>query len=92
MAEEILDKVRDVVEGEIDFKGQKRAELIGTLLLAITGLIAFNVGWVKQDIVLAMYLGGAGTALSFIAVVPPWPFYNKDPAKWLPVGSGLTVG
>jgi signal peptidase complex subunit 1 len=41
---------------------------------------------------LAVYLGAAGTALAFVAVVPSWPFYNKDPVKWLPVGSGLTVG
>ena len=63
-----------------------------TSWLTCSQFIAFSIGWMKQDIVLAVYLGAAGTALAFVAVVPSWPFYNKDPVKWLPVGSGLTVG
>lgn len=35
-----------------------------------------------------MYVGLGGTALTFLLVVPPWPFYNKNPVKWLPAGSG----
>jgi len=37
-----------------------------------------------QDIRLALYVGLAGTALTFLVVVPPWPFYNKNPEDWLP--------
>lgn len=37
-----------------------------------------------QDIQLALYIGLAGTALTFLVVVPPWPFYNKNPEGWLP--------
>jgi signal peptidase complex subunit 1 len=37
----------------------------------------------KQDILLTVYIGLAGTALTFLAVVPPWPFYNKNPEPWL---------
>jgi signal peptidase complex subunit 1 len=38
----------------------------------------------QQDIRLALYIGLAGTALTFLVVVPPWPFYNKNPEGWLP--------
>ena len=38
-----------------------------------------------QDIKLAVYLGLGGTAATFLLVVPPWPFFNKNPVKWLPV-------
>jgi signal peptidase complex subunit 1 len=38
----------------------------------------------QQDIRLALYIGLAGTALTFLVVVPPWPFYNKNPEDWLP--------
>jgi signal peptidase complex subunit 1 len=37
-----------------------------------------------QDIRLSLYIGLAGTALTFLVVVPPWPFYNKNPEGWLP--------
>ena len=47
-------------------------------------IIAFLVGFAQQDIKLALYIGLAGTALTFLVVVPPWPFYNKNPEDWLP--------
>jgi signal peptidase complex subunit 1 len=46
-------------------------------------IIAFLVGYMSQDILLTLYVGLAGTALTFLAVVPPWPFYNKNPEPWL---------
>lgn len=36
-----------------------------------------------QDIKLTLYIGLAGTAITFLAVVPPWPMYNKNPEPWL---------
>lgn len=50
--------------------------------------IAFFVGYFTQDITLALKVGLAGTAVTFVAIVPPWPFFNKHPVKWLPVGGG----
>ncbi|KYK61892.1 hypothetical protein DCS_03037 [Drechmeria coniospora] len=117
MAEQILDTVRDVVEGQIvrppdcntsrrplrgcpstllmqladmrqDFHGQRRAENFATLLLALSGLLAFNIGYYYQDIRMAVFIGLGGTLLTFLLVTPPWPFYNKNPVKWLPAGSG----
>jgi signal peptidase complex subunit 1 len=35
-----------------------------------------------HDIKLAVYVGLAGTACTFLVVTPPWPFYNKRPLKW----------
>jgi signal peptidase complex subunit 1 len=54
-------------------------------------IIAFFVGYFTQDIRLSLYVGLAGTALTFLAVVPPWPFYNKNPEGWLPA-SNATQG
>lgn len=88
MAEEILDKIRDVVEGQIDFDGQRRAEGFATLLLGLSALLAFNIGYQYQDIQKAMYVGLGGSALTFIIVVPPWPFFKTHPVKWLPAGAG----
>lgn len=27
----------------------------------------------------------------FVAVVPAWPFFKRNPVKWLPVGGGAQV-
>lgn len=50
--------------------------------------IAFVVGYLLQDIKLSVYIALGGAALVFVAVVPPWPFFNKHPVQWLPVGGG----
>ncbi|KAI9832503.1 MAG: hypothetical protein M1819_004292 [Sarea resinae] len=90
MADQILDKLREAFEGQIDFEGQRLADLLATFLLAGTGLIAFIVGYILQDIRLSLYMGLAGTALTCLAVVPPWPYFNKHPVHWLPADNGLT--
>jgi len=97
MADETLEKVRDIAEGQIDFEGQRTAELLATVLLAAVGGIAFVVGFFLQDIKLALYIGLTGTVLTFVVVVPPWPFLNRNPVRWLPVAGsevasqGITV-
>ncbi|KAK0621285.1 microsomal signal peptidase 12 kDa subunit-domain-containing protein [Bombardia bombarda] len=88
MAEQILDQIRDVAEGQIDFEGQKLAELIANVALSVVGAIAFLVGYLLQDIKLAVLIGLGGTALTFLVAIPAWPFYNRNPVKWLPVGGG----
>jgi signal peptidase complex subunit 1 len=54
-------------------------------------VISFLVGFFLQNITLALKVGLAGTALTFLVVVPPWTFFNKHPVKWLPVGGGTIV-
>ncbi|KAL1905171.1 hypothetical protein Sste5344_009117 [Sporothrix stenoceras] len=73
MADQLLDQIRDVAEGQILFVSQA---------------ITFVVGYILQDIKLAVYIALGGTALTFVAIIPPWPFFNKNPVKWLPVGRG----
>jgi signal peptidase complex subunit 1 len=53
-------------------------------------ILAFLVGFMTQDILLSLYIGLAGTALTFLAVVPPWPFYNKNAEDWLPARSAAS--
>lgn len=50
--------------------------------------IAFVVGYSTQDIALTLWVGLAGTALAFLIVVPPWPFFNKHPLQWAAAGGG----
>ncbi|KAK1835232.1 putative microsomal signal peptidase 12kda subunit [Podospora conica] len=88
MAEQLLEQVRDVVDGQIDFEGQKLVEQINNVALTAVGVIAFLVGYLLQDIKLALWIALGGTALIFVVAVPPWPIYNRNPVKWLPIGGG----
>ncbi|CAK7207813.1 hypothetical protein SEUCBS139899_010628 [Sporothrix eucalyptigena] len=88
MADQLLDQIRDVAEGQIDFEGQRLCDTLATVLLSIVGAITFVVGYFLQDIKLSVYIALAGTALTFLVIIPPWPFYNKNPVKWLPIGGG----
>ncbi|KAK2039733.1 microsomal signal peptidase 12 kDa subunit [Colletotrichum somersetense] len=92
MADQILDQVRDVAEGQIDFEGQKLADLLATIVLSASGVLSFIIGYLLQDIKLAVYVGLAGTVLTFLLVVPPWPFYKQHPVKWLELGSRTGSG
>jgi signal peptidase complex subunit 1 len=82
MADQLLDQLRDAVDGQIDFEGQKLVELVATALLLVSGALAFIVGYVLEDIKLVGYIGFAGAALTFVVAMPPWPFYNKHPVRW----------
>ncbi|TVY71564.1 Signal peptidase complex subunit [Lachnellula suecica] len=86
MADQLLEQVREAAEGQIDFEGQKLAELLATILLCTVGGISFLYGYFLQDIKLALYIGLGGTALTLALIVPPWPFFNTHPVRWLPVG------
>ncbi|EEA24682.1 hypothetical protein EYB25_004211 [Talaromyces marneffei] len=79
----ILGPIQDAFEGQIDFHGQQLAETLSTVLLIISGITAFIVGYIQQDIYLTLWVGLAGTAFTGLVVIPPWPFYNRNPEKWL---------
>ncbi|KAJ9642876.1 hypothetical protein H2201_005822 [Coniosporium apollinis] len=90
MADALLESVRDVLEGQIDFEGQRLAELLSTAMLATAGFVSFIVGYMTQNIQLTLWIGLAGAALTLLAVVPPWPFFNKNPIDWLPPQQGIS--
>ncbi|KAM0704885.1 hypothetical protein Q7P35_007672 [Cladosporium inversicolor] len=80
----LLDRARDIYEGEIDFRGQSLADFLTTFLLVATSILSVIIGFTTQDIYKTLYIGLSGTALTFLLVVPQWPFYNKKPENWLP--------
>ena len=57
-------------------------------------IIAFVSGLILQNIHVTLWVGLAGTALTFLIVVPPYPFYNRNQLRWLPGGgiSGSLAG
>lgn len=48
------------------------------------------MGYVQQDIYLTLWVGLAGTAITVLVIVPPWPVFNQHPEPWLRLGKGGT--
>ncbi|KAL8791492.1 MAG: hypothetical protein Q9213_000109 [Squamulea squamosa] len=90
MADQLLQQAQDLFEGQIDFEGQKLTELFSTIILALTGLLAFVLGFAQQNIWMTLWIGLGGTALTFLVVVPPYPIYNENPENWLRANSGIS--
>ncbi|MCJ1406509.1 hypothetical protein MMC19_000574 [Ptychographa xylographoides] len=88
MADQLIVQARELLEGQIDFEGQRKAELFTSSLLAGAGLIAFIIGYIQQDIHLTLWVGLLGTLITALLVVPPWPFYNQNAQKWLGSSKG----
>jgi signal peptidase complex subunit 1 len=101
--DEMLEQVRDAVEGQIvrfdnhqcfsnkqlihipqDFEGQRLAQLINYAFLSTFGVFSFLTGFFTANVYNALWVGLAGAVITMLAVVPPWPFYNKNPVQWLP--------
>lgn len=66
------------------------------LMTSTFQVVAFIVGFVYEDIYLTLWTGLAGTVVTALAVIPPWPVYNKNPESWLVVpnpqaGAGIVV-
>ncbi|KAI5365446.1 Putative signal peptidase complex subunit Spc1/SPCS1 [Septoria linicola] len=80
----ILEQARTIYEGEIDFEGQRLAEYITYGFLSLVGAVAFLIGFSTQNIYNTLYIGLGGTALTFLIVAPPWPYFNQKPLHWLP--------
>ncbi|KAJ5263771.1 hypothetical protein N7478_011376 [Penicillium angulare] len=80
----LLAPVQDALEGEIDFHGQRLADLLSTVLL----IVSFLVGYIYKDIHLTLWVGLGGTLFTAFAVVPPWPFYNQNPEGWYKQNGG----
>ncbi|VDK74561.1 unnamed protein product [Litomosoides sigmodontis] len=69
----------------IDFVGQRKAERIFQVILVLTALIGYGIGYVTQQLSYAIYTLCSGFILSCILVVPPWPYLRRNPIHWQPV-------
>ena len=45
----------------------------------------------RQDIYSTLYIGLGGTALAFVLIVPPWPWFNRHAIPWLPARNPSAV-
>ncbi|KAI8977806.1 microsomal signal peptidase subunit [Trametes punicea] len=78
------DFVQKLIEGKIDFEGQKLAENIARHSLIVATAVSFVAGFALQSLRVTFGLFASSVVLLSIVVIPPWPIYNRHPVKWLP--------
>uniref|UniRef100_A0A0Q3VE93 Signal peptidase complex subunit 1 n=2 Tax=Setaria italica TaxID=4555 RepID=A0A0Q3VE93_SETIT len=67
----------------MDWQGQKRAEMLMQVLLVAAAVAAFLVGYLRGDFQLMLLVYAGGVVLTALVTVPNWPFFNRNPLKWL---------
>ncbi|OUM69085.1 hypothetical protein PIROE2DRAFT_2969 [Piromyces sp. E2] len=73
------------MKDDIDFEGQKLTEKLMQLILIVFGVISFIVGFCMQSVRISCYIMLVGIIVTALVILPPWPFYSKNPIKFLPV-------
>ncbi|KAI0331532.1 microsomal signal peptidase subunit [Cubamyces sp. BRFM 1775] len=76
--------IQKLLEGKIDFEGQKLVERIARDTLVAATLVSFIAGFALQSLRVTFGLFALFVVLLSIVVIPPWPMYNRHPVKWLP--------
>uniref|UniRef100_A0ACD5XX58 Uncharacterized protein n=1 Tax=Avena sativa TaxID=4498 RepID=A0ACD5XX58_AVESA len=67
----------------MDWQGQKSAEMLMQVLLVASAVASFLVGYVMADFQLMLLVYAGGVVLTALVTVPNWPFFNRNPLKWL---------
>ncbi|OJA14647.1 hypothetical protein AZE42_02673 [Rhizopogon vesiculosus] len=76
--------LQELVEGRIDFNGQKKADDIVRVVLITSTLLSFVVGFTLSSLKITLSTFALSTVALSLVVLPPWPMFNKHPVKWLP--------
>ncbi|KAF8803990.1 microsomal signal peptidase 12 kDa subunit [Phlegmacium glaucopus] len=77
--------IQEIMEGKIDFAGQKSVESISRVVLVASTVASFIIGFALQDMRLTFAILALTSASLLLVVLPPWPMFNRHPVKWLPV-------
>ncbi|KAF8497894.1 microsomal signal peptidase [Russula emetica] len=75
--------LRQYLEGQIDFEGQKLVERIAHYATIELAVFSFFIGFLFQSIQVTFATFGLGVAAILVLVIPPWSMYNKHPVTWL---------
>ncbi|KAJ8597171.1 microsomal signal peptidase 12 kDa subunit, partial [Rhizopogon salebrosus TDB-379] len=76
--------LNELLEGRIDFKGQKRADDIVRVVLITSTFLSFVIGFTLSSLWITFSTFVLCTVALSLVVLPPWPMFNQHPAKWLP--------
>ncbi|KAG1792307.1 microsomal signal peptidase 12 kDa subunit [Suillus plorans] len=75
--------IQELVEGRIDFKGQKTADDIVRVVLITSTFLSFIIGFAFSSLMITMSTFALCTVALSLVVLPPWPMFNRHPVTWL---------
>ncbi|CAO3676330.1 unnamed protein product [Rhizopus microsporus] len=75
--------IADAFECTIDFDGQRLVDKLMHILLIVTGIISFVSGYSTQSLQVLLIAFAFGLGVTALAVIPPWPIYNKHPQPFI---------
>mmetsp|Transcript_1100 Transcript_1100/g.2460 ORF Transcript_1100/g.2460 Transcript_1100/m.2460 type:complete len:90 (-) Transcript_1100:1164-1433(-) len=67
----------------MDYEGQRLSELLFYWLIIGFGGVGWVIGYFRQEFFIVFKFWLVGVVLSVVLCVPDWPFYNRNPIKWL---------
>ncbi|KAK3034097.1 hypothetical protein RJ639_034077 [Escallonia herrerae] len=67
----------------MDWQGQRLAEQLMQIMLLAFAVIAFIIGYGLGSFQMMLLVYAGGVVLTTLITVPNWPFFNRNPLKWL---------
>ncbi|SCU79200.1 LAMI_0A07734g1_1 [Lachancea mirantina] len=80
---EIMQEVQKKLTFPIDFASQRRADTLVFRVLLFGTITACFVGFLTQSVVNLVWCFGISYFLSLLAVLPSYPWYNKQRPTWV---------
>ncbi|RRT35332.1 hypothetical protein BHE74_00057948 [Ensete ventricosum] len=67
----------------MDWQGQKLAKIFMQIILLVSTITAFGIGYTISSFQIMMLTYSGGVVLTALITVPNWPFFNHHHLKWL---------
>lgn len=75
-------KLLKKLDPEIDHVGQEFSERLMHLILMVGYTLGFILGLITKDLTYTLVLSVGATVFGFVATVPSWPYFRKNPLKF----------
>ncbi|CAL5338158.1 hypothetical protein CsSME_00021634 [Camellia sinensis var. sinensis] len=67
----------------MDWQGQKLVEHLMQILLVVFAVMAITMGYALGSFQTMLLIYASGVVITTLITVPNWPFFNRNPLKWL---------
>lgn len=79
---DLVESLKGVLDGPIDYKSQKFTEQLSYKLLIVGAIISSFAGFLAQDIKVLLIFSALTVVVTLGIVVPPYPGYNTEKIQW----------
>lgn len=70
------------IQTHMDFEGQKKAERLYQVIIALFGAVGFMYGFMVEQFSQTVLFLFVGAFISCVLVLPPWPCFRRNPLPW----------